>query len=96
MVETSTAALKQGNVDIEAARKNASFPVDLLTTLLRGGPEALDKLNRLRAIVEKEPLLDRSKTVFMSREEVKFRVLSVVIGVYRVTETRAFTRCCSN
>lgn len=70
MTTATTTALKQGNIDVETARKNASFSVDLLTTLLRGGPEALQKLNRLRAIVEREPLLHRSNTVFMSREEV--------------------------
>lgn len=66
----STQQLKQNNIDIEAARSKANFSVGSMTEVLRGGKDAVSKLNRIRDIVTNEPLFDKSKLPFLNRQEV--------------------------
>lgn len=62
--------LQQSVIDLNAARQRATFPVDLLTTFIRGGPEALAKRQQIRQILENEPAIDSSRAAFQSRQEV--------------------------
>jgi acyl-CoA oxidase len=63
--------LKQMSTDMAEARSKATFKTDGMTTLLRGGPEAIAKLDKIRAIAEQEPLFDKSKIPYQSRQDVK-------------------------
>lgn len=67
---TENKHLVQMNTDIENARKKADFSSESMLHLLRGGPIAIEKLNQMRALAEQEPLFDKSKTPFQSRQEV--------------------------
>jgi acyl-CoA oxidase len=65
--------LKQMSTDMAEARSKATFKTDGMTTLLRGGPEAIAKLDKIRAIADQEPLFDKSKIPYQSRQDVKIR-----------------------
>lgn len=67
----STQLLNQNNVDIETARSKANFSVGAMTQVLRGGQDAVAKLNSTRELMAKEPLFDKSKLPFLNRQEVK-------------------------
>ncbi|CDS04653.1 hypothetical protein LRAMOSA07225 [Lichtheimia ramosa] len=61
--------LQQSVIDLNTARQKATFPVDLLTTFIRGGPEALAKRQQIRQLLENEPAFDSSRAAFQSRQE---------------------------
>lgn len=63
--------LQQLSKDIEAARKNPPCDPSLMTLMLRNGPDELARLNKMRDIIEKEPLFDKSQIPFLSRQEVE-------------------------
>lgn len=58
--------------DIQVARQQATFPIEELTKVLYGGELILHVVTKLRAIMDKEPLLDRAQMNYMSREQVRF------------------------
>lgn len=62
--------LVQMTLDLQEARSKATFSTESMLHLLRGGPEALAKLNYVRALAEKEPVFDKFNTPFQSRQEV--------------------------
>ncbi|CAO3600415.1 unnamed protein product [Absidia cylindrospora] len=62
--------LSQMATDIQVARQQATFPVEELTKTLYGGELILYVVQKLRAIMDKEPLLDKSQTNYMSREQM--------------------------
>lgn len=62
--------LAQMSADMEEARKKASFSIESMVYLLRGGKEAYEKSNKIRELAEREPLLDKSVLSFQSRQEV--------------------------
>lgn len=64
--------LQQSVIDLNTARQKTTFPVDLLTTFLRGGPEALAKRQQIRQLLENEPAFDSSRAAFQSRQEVLY------------------------
>ncbi|KAI7888616.1 acyl-CoA dehydrogenase/oxidase C-terminal [Mucor mucedo] len=61
--------LAQMSTDMEEARAKASFPVQSMVYLLRGGKEAYEKSNKIRELAEREPLFDKSRLSFQSRQE---------------------------
>lgn len=58
------------NIDIEEARQKADFSIDSMLNMLRGGEEAVKKLNDLRQLAENEPIFSKAETPFQSRQEV--------------------------
>jgi hypothetical protein len=62
--------LDQMATDMSLARQHPAFDVKLMETFLVGGEEALSERVEGRAIMEKEPLFEKSQLVFMSREDV--------------------------
>lgn len=62
--------LLQMTSDLQNARNKATFSTESMLHFLRGGPEALAKLNHVRALAEKEPVFDKFNTPFQSRQEV--------------------------
>lgn len=63
--------LQQTIIDIQRARQQTTFPVELMSRLLRGGKQAMAQLERMRALIAKEPLFDKSDMPFQSRQEVQ-------------------------
>ncbi|KAG2181992.1 hypothetical protein INT43_006918, partial [Umbelopsis isabellina] len=63
------AQLDQMAADMSLARQNPAFDINLMENFLIGGEEALSEREEGRAILEKEPLFEKSQLVFMSREE---------------------------
>lgn len=74
---TENKHLTQMNADIENARKKADFSSESMLHLLRGGPKAIEKLNQVRALVEQEPLFDKSNSPFQSRQEQLYQSLLI-------------------
>ncbi|KAK4520950.1 uncharacterized protein ATC70_006834 [Mucor velutinosus] len=74
---TENKHLVQMNADIENARKKADFSSESMLHLLRGGPKAIEKLNQMRALAEQEPLFDKSKFPFQSRQEQLYQSLLI-------------------
>lgn len=62
--------LAQMSTDIEEARSKATFNTESLLYLLRGGKDAVDELNKIRALAESEPVFSKANTPFQSRQEV--------------------------
>ncbi|KAI8333898.1 hypothetical protein BC941DRAFT_495711 [Chlamydoabsidia padenii] len=73
----TNSSLQQMATDIQVARQQATFPVKELTKVLYGGELILSVATKLRAIMEKEPLLDKSKLDYMSRAEMLHHSLLV-------------------
>ncbi|KAI7897930.1 acyl-CoA dehydrogenase/oxidase C-terminal [Cokeromyces recurvatus] len=69
--------LLQMSTDIQEARMKATFSVGSMLYLLRGGPEAIKKLNYVRNIIEQESLFDKSKIPFQNRQEQLYQSLLV-------------------
>jgi acyl-CoA oxidase len=67
---TDNKHLIQMTLDLQEARSKATFSTESMLHLLHGGPDALAKLNHVRALAEKEPVFDKSNTPFQSRQEV--------------------------
>ncbi|SAM07001.1 hypothetical protein [Absidia glauca] len=63
--------------DIQVARQQATFPIEELTKVLYGGELILHVVTKLRAIMDKEPLLDRAQMNYMSREQMLHHSLLV-------------------
>lgn len=72
--------LVQMSTDIEEARSKATFNTDSLLYLLRGGKEAVDELNKIRALAESEPVFSKADTPFQSRQEVMHTPLATEIN----------------
>lgn len=62
--------LAQMSTDIEEARQKANFSIESMLYLLRGGKEAVERLNSLREIAESEPVFSKAGAPFQSRQEV--------------------------
>lgn len=62
--------LTQMSTDIEEARAKATFPIQSMIYLLRGGKDAVERVQKTRELAEKEPLFNKSNMVFQSRQEV--------------------------
>lgn len=71
MPKSTIDQLNQNNLDIEAARSKANFSIESMNQLLRGGPEAVAKINRTRELIAREPLFEKSKLPFLNRQEVR-------------------------
>lgn len=67
--------LAQMSTDIEQARSKATFNTESLLYLLRGGKDAVDELNKIRALAESEPVFSKANTPFQSRQEVRLSPL---------------------
>lgn len=64
--------LEQMALDIQEARRRATFPIEELSKVVAGGEAKFDTTKKLRAILNKEPLLVDPKVPFMNREQVRF------------------------
>lgn len=62
--------LAQMSIDIEEARSKSTFSIESMLYLLRGGKEAVDRVNKIRQLAENEPLFSKSDLPFQSRQEV--------------------------
>ncbi|ORZ25090.1 hypothetical protein BCR42DRAFT_1349 [Absidia repens] len=62
--------LEQMANDIQEARRKATFPIVELSKVVSGGEAKFDTAKKLRAILNKEPLLADPKVPFMNREQV--------------------------
>jgi len=61
--------MNQQQKDIIEERKQAQFPSRKLTLFLHGGEEEVRKIERIRAIVEADPVFDRRDDYFLSIPE---------------------------
>jgi hypothetical protein len=66
--------LDQMAADMSLARQNPAFDIKLMSTFLVGSEQELKDRELARAILESEPLFDKSKLVFMSRDEVSVKL----------------------
>ncbi|CAO3636620.1 unnamed protein product [Cunninghamella echinulata] len=62
--------LQQMTADLQAARQKATFNVKELQKTLYGNEIILHFVTKLRDIIDKEPLLDKSQLYYMNREQV--------------------------
>jgi hypothetical protein len=62
--------LTQMSTDIEEARNKSTFSIESMLYLLRGGKEAVNQMNEIRALAESEPVFSKADTPFQSRQEV--------------------------
>ncbi|GAA5797239.1 hypothetical protein HPULCUR_002619 [Helicostylum pulchrum] len=78
--------LVQMNIDIEEARQKADFSIDSMLNLLRGGEEAVKKLNDLRQLAENEPVFSKAETPFQSRQEQLYHSLLIAKRMIELVE----------
>ncbi|KAI9253672.1 acyl-CoA dehydrogenase/oxidase C-terminal [Helicostylum pulchrum] len=78
--------LVQMNIDIEEARQKADFSIDSMLNLLRGGEEAVKKLNDLRQLAENEPIFSKAETPFQSRQEQLYHSLLIAKRMIELVE----------
>jgi hypothetical protein len=65
---TNNPNLNQMSIDLEEARKKASFPIDKMNELLLGN--TFLQVKKIKPIVENEPMFNLIDLHFKSRQEV--------------------------
>ncbi|KAG0172875.1 hypothetical protein DFQ28_009880 [Apophysomyces sp. BC1034] len=83
--------LEQMAQDLEAARRNTTFPVEVLTRLLQGGSTVLEKLNKVKSVVDKEPLLNKFSMAFLSRQEQLDHAVRVAERMIEIAEEQRWS-----
>ncbi|KAF7732469.1 hypothetical protein EC973_003214 [Apophysomyces ossiformis] len=83
--------LQQMVQDLENARRKASFPVADMTRFLRGGAEAVENLEKVRAVIEKEPLFNKLNMIFMSRQEQLAHAVRVAERLIEIAEEHGWS-----
>ncbi|CAO3639756.1 unnamed protein product [Cunninghamella blakesleeana] len=78
--------LQQMPADLQAARQKAAFKVEDLKKALYGSEVIIHVLDRLRAIIEKEPLMNRADLYYMNREQVIERSLLMHKRILEIAE----------
>ena len=68
--------LQQSTIDIQDARQKTTVPVNIMTTYLRGGKEAISMIEKYRELLANEPEFSSKETPFQSRQEVNFKPLN--------------------
>ncbi|KAI9022997.1 acyl-CoA dehydrogenase/oxidase C-terminal [Phycomyces nitens] len=68
-MSTGIKDLDQMSLDMESARRQATFPVELMTSYIYEGMQEVEKQREFRRILVKEPLFDQSTYTFLGREE---------------------------
>ncbi|KAF9913825.1 hypothetical protein BX616_009510 [Lobosporangium transversale] len=71
-------AENQQQLDIAAERKKCTFDPALLTPLFYGGEEKMRRLKKIEAMVDNDPVFDRSDRYFLGRTERFKRALPMV------------------
>jgi len=81
----------QQQLDIAAERAKCTFDPALLTPLFYGGEEKLRRFKKIEAMVDSDPVFDRSDRYFLGRTEVTFfffllsaRVRPCLIGMWLI------------
>lgn len=83
--------LAQMSTDIEQARSKATFNTQSLLYLLRGGKDAVDELNKIRALAESEPVFSKANTPFQSRQEQLYQSLLISKRLIDLVEEKNLT-----
>ncbi|KAG0247460.1 hypothetical protein BG011_001449, partial [Mortierella polycephala] len=84
-------AENQQQLDIAAERAKCTFNPTLLTPLFYGGEEKMKQLKRIEAMVDSEPVFDRSDRYFLGRTERFKRALPMVKRYVELRNEHGFT-----
>ncbi|KAG1441022.1 hypothetical protein G6F56_011667 [Rhizopus delemar] len=76
--------LNQMSIDIEKARENPSFSVNEMNALFLG--DNLDLVEKIRPLVENDPLFDQSSLPFKNRQQQLVYALQVAKRSIEITE----------
>ncbi|KAI8146231.1 hypothetical protein BJV82DRAFT_409746 [Fennellomyces sp. T-0311] len=86
----ATKQLQQSTLDIQAARQKSTVPVDLMTTYLRGGKEAINKIERYRALLANEPEISTKQAPFQSRQEQVYASIAAARRLIEIADEQNF------
>ncbi|KAI8971350.1 acyl-CoA dehydrogenase/oxidase C-terminal [Pilobolus umbonatus] len=78
--------LHQMNSDIVTARSKASFFAHDMTRMLNGGQKAINKLNKIRDLIQDDPILNKSDICYLSRDEQLQRSLLICRRMIEICE----------
>ncbi|KAF9195142.1 hypothetical protein BGZ51_004569 [Haplosporangium sp. Z 767] len=84
-------AENQQQLDIAAERAKCTFDPTLLTPLFYGGEEKMKQFKRIEAMVDSEPVFDRSDRYFLGRTERFKRALPMVKRYVELRNEHGFT-----
>ncbi|KAF8932927.1 acyl-CoA dehydrogenase/oxidase [Dissophora ornata] len=85
------AAENQQQLDIAAERAKCTFDPNVLTPLFYGGEEKLEQLKKIEAMIDSDPVFDRSDRYFLGRTERFKRALPMVKRYVELRNQYGFT-----
>ncbi|KAF8872780.1 hypothetical protein CPB85DRAFT_1444887 [Mucidula mucida] len=78
--------------DMDNARKCTSIDIQATRNFLWGGAEAWQKREKMRNILEQDPVFDKSKRHFLDRTESFKRGLRLINRINEISESLSWTR----